>query len=377
MNGTHTITANALPTAPTITKPADVCYNGDALVFEATGYSGALTWTAVTSDGSKNGDFVTYASGAATGTKTVTARASQTFTGAPACLSAEATQTGTINALPTVNGYTGASRCGDGTVTLSATPSSDAAIEWYEVSTEGWPLHTGNPFTPDVTATKTYYAQAKHSTTNCVSALPRTAVLATVIAYPSISTQPVADTSVCSGSTVSLTVVANPATAYQWKKDGVNVTNGTGGTAATYTTAAVTANATYTVVVGNAGACSTTSDNALVSVKTTGCYDTIDQSSCTGTINFTYISKMKSEGSMNWSTAITFCNSKGSGWRLPTQTELLCICSMKGQLIGYNESEYYWSSSHHYGINYWNVQFPTCSDDSHFDSVEHAVKCVK
>jgi hypothetical protein len=380
MTYSHNIVANATPNPPTISvSPVTgaVCEKAGALVFTATDYTGALAWPDA-GGGDESGNSVTFVSGTSPDTKTVKARSSQTYTNAPACLSAEVTQTGTINDLPTVTSFTGASRCGSGTVTLLATPSSDAAIEWYEVSTEGSILHTGNEFTPDVTATKTYYAQARNTSTNCVSA-SRTAVVATVIPNPVITTQPAADSSVCLGTTLTLEVVASPATAYQWKKNGDDVT---GGTAATFTTAAVTANATYTVVVGNAGACSTTSDNALVSIKTTGCYDQIDASSCTGTINFTYISNAMSEGSMDWPTANTLCNSKeGSGWRLPTFDELKCICTKKGQLSSSFVNFYYWSSDYRNcdsgGCFYYFVYFQTCDTNAEYEVQTNYVKCVK
>jgi hypothetical protein len=66
---------------------------------------------------------------------------------------------------------------------------------------------------------------------------------------------------------VTLTIAANNATAYQWRKDGVDVSEGSNYNTATYTTAALTATATYSVVVTNGmDACSTTSDNAVVTV---------------------------------------------------------------------------------------------------------------
>jgi uncharacterized protein (TIGR02145 family) len=92
-------------------------------------------------------------------------------------------------------------------------------------------------------------------------------VKAGVIAAPVITTQPASD-SVCSNGTVQLRVVATGATAYQWRKDGNNVTDGSGGTSATYTTAALSASATYTVVVSNTE-CSVTSSAALITRITT------------------------------------------------------------------------------------------------------------
>jgi hypothetical protein len=211
MNGTHTITANALPTAPTIAKPADVCYNGDALVFTATGYSGALTWTAVTSDGSKNGDIVTYAKGAATGTKTVTARSSQTFTGAPACESAPVTQSAAVNVLPANPTGVGNSRIGEGAVTISAS-SPDAVIDWYAAATGGSSVSTGESYTPTITESTTYYAEARNSTTGCVSA-PRTAVLAEMSTIPA---NPIGiDGSCCPNGTLNFSA-SSPGAEIDW-----------------------------------------------------------------------------------------------------------------------------------------------------------------
>jgi hypothetical protein len=74
---------------------------------------------------------------------------------------------------------------------------------------------------------------------------------------------------VCSGSVAQLSVTASSATAYQWKKNGVDVTDGSGGNTANYTTAPLTENATYTVVVMNGtSACSATSSDILVTVNT-------------------------------------------------------------------------------------------------------------
>jgi uncharacterized protein (TIGR02145 family) len=82
---------------------------------------------------------------------------------------------------------------------------------------------------------------------------------------PYIINHPGVNSEVCEGSTLTLRVVAANATAYQWKKDGVDVTDGTGGTSATYTTGALTANATYTVVVSD-GTYSVTSNEVPVIV---------------------------------------------------------------------------------------------------------------
>lgn len=63
---------------------------------------------------------------------------------------------------PLVTSSSGASRCGVGTLNLSATPNSGSFIEWYDVPTGGVSIFTGNNFTtPSLAATTVYYAQAK------------------------------------------------------------------------------------------------------------------------------------------------------------------------------------------------------------------------
>jgi hypothetical protein len=86
----------------------------------------------------------------------------------------------TPNAPTAVNG----SRNGAGTVTISATVSTGQTVDWYSNSTGGNPFQTGNTSytTPSISSTTTYYAQARNTTTGCVSN-SRTAVTATII-YP-------------------------------------------------------------------------------------------------------------------------------------------------------------------------------------------------
>jgi len=87
---------------------------------------------------------------------------------------------------PTVTGSTPATRCGSGSVTVSATASSGAVVDWYAAATGGSALVSGsNSYTTTISGTTTFYAQARNTTTGCVSAA-RTAVTATVT-VPAIS----------------------------------------------------------------------------------------------------------------------------------------------------------------------------------------------
>jgi uncharacterized protein (TIGR02145 family) len=114
----------------------------------------------------------------------------------------------TVNALPTVSGPTAAARCGAGTVTLSATASSSATIDWYSAAAGGNIVTGGTGTTsfttPLINSSTTYYAQARNTNTSCVSAA-RTAVVATVNTVPDIAfVSPPAG--LCTGSQATLTV---------------------------------------------------------------------------------------------------------------------------------------------------------------------------
>jgi hypothetical protein len=60
-------------------------------------------------------------------------------------------------------------RCGTGTVDLSAVPSAGATVKWYAAATGGTALASGASFTtPSISATTTYYAGAETSTSGSV-----------------------------------------------------------------------------------------------------------------------------------------------------------------------------------------------------------------
>ena len=61
---------------------------------------------------------------------------------------------------PQITSTTPASRCGTGSLTLSATCNTGTTIQWYATATGGVPLTTGLTYiTPVLSATKTYYAE--------------------------------------------------------------------------------------------------------------------------------------------------------------------------------------------------------------------------
>ena len=210
MSGSHPISKNLNPTVPTISQPADVCYNSGDLVFTIMSYSGTPTWTDV-GGGVESGLSVTFTSGAVAGTKTVKAQSAQTYNNAPTCYSAEVTKSANVNPLPTVASVVGNSRCGTGTVTISAVPSDGAVIEWYAAANDGAPLLEGNnTYTTSILTSTTYYAQARNSTTNCLPA-SRTAVLAAVLTPPTAAPTGLAPNvnTICNGIATSVILTAS------------------------------------------------------------------------------------------------------------------------------------------------------------------------
>jgi hypothetical protein len=105
--------------------------------------------------------------------------------------------------------------------------------------------------------------------TNAIGSVTSNDATLTVVAAtpPAITTQP-ADRTVRAGQTARFNVVASgtPPLAYQWRKNGTDIS---GATAATYTTPPVTADddgAHFSVVVSNSAG-SVTSDDALLKVR--------------------------------------------------------------------------------------------------------------
>jgi hypothetical protein len=61
---------------------------------------------------------------------------------------------------PSITNTIPASRCGNGTLTLTANADANTTIQWYSQPSAGLPLYSGNVFTtPVLTSTTTYYAQ--------------------------------------------------------------------------------------------------------------------------------------------------------------------------------------------------------------------------
>ena len=144
-----------------------------------------------------------------------------------------------ISQTPLAPVVTNGSRCGPGTVLLTA--SSSATVSWYSSSSGGSALGTGLSFTtPVVNSTTTYYAEANNA---CIS--PRSSVQAIVNSIPSPPTT--ANVSRC-GPGIVIINASSPETIYWF-------TEATGGspvgTGIFYSTPILTNSTTYYVETGN------------------------------------------------------------------------------------------------------------------------------
>lgn len=148
---------------------------------------------------------------------------------------------------PAVTGTTAGARCNPGMVNLQATGSAGSTLYWYADATSTTPVGVGSSFTtPSISDTTTYYVMAIAG--SCSTA--RTPVEARVNDRIAIVTQP-QNQGVCMGSPVAFSIGATGSgLTYQWRKDGVNITNATSDTYS-ISNAVATDAGRYDVVITN------------------------------------------------------------------------------------------------------------------------------
>jgi hypothetical protein len=189
------------------------CGPGQVTVSASTNV-GTISWYTVSSGGAPF----------ATGT-TITPTLSSTATyyvqsTSGTCVSSRIPVLVSIHTAPVITSSTPNSKCGSGSMILSAA-TNVGTINWYAASSGGSPLGTGTSFTtPNLSSTTTYYAESVNFT--CYS--PRVAVQATInpILTPTISIS-TPSTVICSSSLVTFnSTITNGGSSpqYAWKRNG-------------------------------------------------------------------------------------------------------------------------------------------------------------
>lgn len=108
-----------------------------------------------------------------------------------------------ISALPGDPTGQGATRCGSGSVSLTASPGAGAtSIRWYDALTGGNLVSTGTSYSPSVSTTTTFYIKSYDPGWGYENSSARVAVTATVNAVPSPATG--SGTSICGSGSVTL-----------------------------------------------------------------------------------------------------------------------------------------------------------------------------
>jgi len=285
-----TATINAVPGLPTVNTTQSRCGTG-SITLTATAPTGSAVWfrneVGGTALSTATTATVTYATPATSASDSTYYVASKSTAGCFSARTAVLAQVITAVSAPVA---VGASRCGAGAITIGATPSAGETIDWYTAATSGT-LIRSNSLTLDTTVTtasRTFYAAARNSSTSCVSAT-RTAVVATYNALPTAVTVSVSASS-CGANTVTLSATAPASTTLSWFAD--SSTTGTVlATGTSFTTPVISATTKYFVASKNAAGCySSALKSATATINAVPALPTVNttQSRCgTGSITLT------------------------------------------------------------------------------------------
>jgi gliding motility-associated-like protein len=210
----------------------------------------------------------------------------------------------TVNIPPSITSTSTDTRCDAGSVTLGAV-ASGGTINWYNVPVGGIVLATGTSFTtPNIAITTTYYIDA--TAAGCTTPT-RTAIIATIIATPTITSTLTA--SRCDAGTVTLGAVASAGT-INW----YNVsTGGTSlGTGTSFITPSITSTTTF-YVDATASLCTTASRTPIIATVnlSPSITSTIHGARCD--IGVVTLGAVASSGIINWYDVPTGGTSLGTG----------------------------------------------------------------
>ena len=271
------------------TTPGSACGSGP-VTLQATVSGGIVYWYTTPTGGSPVSTGSSYTTPAITSNTTYYASAYDA-----SCTSGTRTAVmATIFDLPTVTATTPAPLCGQGTATLSGTPSAGSTIRWYDAATGGTQVGSGNSITsPTLNATTTFYAEAT-STSGCVSA-SRTPVTVTVNALPVVTLSDPAP--LCGPGTATLSATTTSGT-INWYDDAV--AGNLIGTGTSITSPSVSTNTNYYAEAVSAEGCISAS-RAVAQVTISPLPSVVSAAAaslCQG--GSATISAIASSGTINW-----------------------------------------------------------------------------
>lgn len=214
------VNVNALPTAPTVTTPVNLCVGGAGTTLTATGSN--LKWYTVSSGGTALASAPSITTATAS---TVTYYVSQSLAassgGCEGTRSAINVNVNNIPAAPTVSSPL--KICLNTTATsLTATGTS---LKWYSTATGG----TGSATAPTPTTTTTGNTDYFVSQTVAFCESPRATLTATINPLPSVSISSLSASGFvyCGGKLINLKATSSTAKSYQWMFAGSPITAAT------------------------------------------------------------------------------------------------------------------------------------------------------
>ncbi|UPT71532.1 MAG: T9SS type A sorting domain-containing protein [Flavobacterium sp. JAD_PAG50586_2] len=285
-------------TSPTITSttPATIC-GGDTFTISAATSAGTLAWYNVATGGIVQGTGTSFSLSNWGTTTTFYVQATD-----GTCQSVRTPVIVTVNQRPFNTTANGASRCGAGTLALSAT-YTNGTINWYDAAIGGNLVFTGSNFvTPTLSTTTTYYVEGVNGT--CVSTI-RTAVTATVNTLPVITATTPA--SRCGSGIVTLSAVSSVGNLVWYNV----ATGGTALATGTSFSPSISNTTTYYVEATN-GTCTSTRTAVIATIDVAeSITSTTPGNRCdTGSVT---LSAVATGGTLNWYSVPTGGSILGTG----------------------------------------------------------------
>lgn len=258
-------TINTPPAAPTTTGSSS-CGSGAITLTAAGGTAGQYRWYTVAVAGTAiaGQTNATYTTPVITGTTTYYVAINN-----GTCESTRTAVVATINTPPNAPTATGASVCGDSSVTLTAAGGTAGQYRWYTVSTGGTAIagQTNATYaTPVISSTTTYYVAINNGT--CEST--RASVIATINPLPNAPT--VVNGESCTTASVTLTASGGSAGQYRWYTVSSGGTAIAGQSNASYVTPVLSTTTTYYVAI-NDGTCESIRTPITASIAPPSCFN--------------------------------------------------------------------------------------------------------
>ncbi|RYU97488.1 Ig-like domain-containing protein [Emticicia agri] len=293
------VTVTSAPAAPTATNKSR-CGSG-TVALSASGCSGGtINWYSAANGGSLLG------SGANFTTPNISANTTY-YVGCTLgnCLSNRLAVTATIIPAPAVPGATDKSRCGAGTVALSASGCSGGTINWYSAASGGSSLGSGANFTtPNLSVTTTYYVSCTIG--SCVSGrAPIKAIISTNPAAPGLTSG-----KRCGTGTVTLMATGCSGGTINWYN---TLSGGSSlGTGNNFTTPGISTTTTYYASC-TVGLCTSGRASVVATINTPPAAPATTSRSRCGAGTVTLNASGCTGGTINWYAASSGGSSLGTG----------------------------------------------------------------